>query len=144
MLATQRANDLYADLAGKPRLNYGSIIPAAPQPRQSKPRASGGVLERDVLRQIVKALRSHPSVSSVERNQSGLFRDGERYIRVGTVGKLDLTIYLTDGRYAEIEVKRPGGRATSAQAERIQRILSRGGLAGVASSVEQALQILGI
>lgn len=112
--------------------------------RVRKPRgtASGVPLERDVLKQIIRALRADPRVAMVERNQSGLFQDGNRYIRVGSRGKLDLTVLLTSGRYAEIEVKRPGRKPDPHQLERIEAIRKNGGIAGYATSPEQALELL--
>lgn len=114
-----------------------------PLPKKRGPRsASGKPLERNVLRAIIQALRLDPRVASVERNQSGVFREGDRFIRVGTRGKLDLTCYLKDGRYIEIEVKRPGGKPKPHQAARIEQIRQAGGLAGYATSPEEALALL--
>jgi hypothetical protein len=99
-------------------------------------------LERDVLKAIVQALRLDRRVARVERNQSGVFQDGNRYIRVGVRGKLDLTVYLKTGRFIEIEVKRPGGKPEPHQQKRIDDIRAAGGLAGYATSVEEALELL--
>lgn len=98
--------------------------------------------EASVLKAIIDALRTHPKVASVERNQSGVFREGERWIRVGSKGKLDLTVYLRDGRYMELEVKRPGEKLSDHQIERIRKIRQGGGLADWARSVEQARAII--
>ena len=99
-------------------------------------------LEREVLKAVTKALRADPRVARVERNQSGTFREGERWIKVGTRGKLDLTVYLKSGRYMEIEVKRPGGKPDPRQALRIEAIKREGGLAGWCWSAESALALL--
>lgn len=106
--------------------------------------ASGKPLERDVLKAVIQALRMDKRVASVERNQSGVFQDGNRFVRVGTKGKLDLTIYLRDGRYIEAEVKRaPDVKLLSeAQQLRISQIRGAGGLAGWCWSVESALALL--
>ena len=109
---------------------------------QAARRPSGKVLERDVLKGIVKALSLHRLVARVERNQSGVFREGERFVRVGSKGKADLTVYLKDGRYAEIEVKSPTGRITDAQWKRVYAIRAAGGLAGIARCVEDAFGII--
>lgn len=99
--------------------------------------------ERDVLREVVRVLRSDHRVSRVERNQSGVFQDGNRYIRVGVRGKLDLTVYLKSGRFAEIEVKRDAKtKPEPHQAARIDQIKRDGGIAGWAWSAESALAIL--
>lgn len=101
-------------------------------------------LEKHVLADVLQALRQDPRVALVERSQSGLFQDGNRYIRVGTPGKLDITIMLAGGsaRYGEIEVKRPGQRPDERQANRIAYIVKHGGIAGYATSAEEALALL--
>lgn len=110
------------------------------RPVDGKPAAP---YERDVLVQIIKALRADPRVARVERNQSGVFQDGNRYIRVGVRGKLDLTVYLRTGRFAEIEVKRDAKtKPEPHQLERIAQIKGEGGIAGWAWSAESALAIL--
>lgn len=114
----------------------------APKRVQRAPGSDGRPLERDVLKAIIKALRADPRVAMVERNQSGVFQEGNRFIRVGSRGKLDLTVLLISGRYAEIEVKRPGRKPDPRQAERIAAIRSNGGIAGYATSVTEALEIL--
>lgn len=97
-----------------------------------------------MLRAVMQALRMHPSVASVERNQSGVFQEGNRVIRIGSRGKLDLTVYLRDGRYIEIEVKRsPDVKLLSAaQLERIRSIRANHGLAGWCWSVESAIALI--
>ena len=114
-----------------------------PLRQRSTPGADGRPLERDVLKAIIQALRLDRRVASVERNQSGVFQDGSRYIRVGSKGKLDLTVYLKDGRYAEIEVKRdPHTKPEEHQFQRIEHIKRSGGIAGWCWSIESALAIL--
>lgn len=103
---------------------------------------SGKRLEKHVLADIIRVLRVDPRVAKVERNQSGVFKDGNRTIKVGSRGKLDLTVYLVGGRFAEIEVKRPGGRPDERQAARIASIRASGGIAGFATSAESALALL--
>lgn len=145
-LAAKRALDFYADSFGKPRLEIH-----IPEKRERKPRPMRGVdidavhrkpLESQVLKAIVQRLRLDPRVASVERNQSGVFREGNRFIRVGTRGKLDLTVYLRDGRYCEIEVKRHGRKPEPHQQARIDSIRAAGGIAGYATTPEEALAIL--
>lgn len=99
-------------------------------------------LERDVLRAVLAALRLDPRVARVERSQSGVFKEGERYVRVGERGKLDITGMLKGGRYFEIECKRPGAKPDPRQAERIQQIKAQGGISGYCWSVESALALL--
>lgn len=132
--------DFMADGAGKPRI----AIDIPPPPKRRAPaRASGKPLERHVLKAVTQALRYDKRVLRVERNQSGVFQEGERYVRVGSRGKLDLTVYLKSGRYAEIEVKRDERtKPAPHQQQRIDEIKSGGGLAGWCWSAESALAIL--
>lgn len=101
-----------------------------------------GRLEKHVLADVLQALRQDPRVALVERTQSGLFQDNDRYIRVGTPGKLDITLMLIGGRYGEIEVKRPGNNPDERQQRRIDAIRRNGGIAGCATSAEEALALL--
>jgi len=115
-----------------------------PLRKRSSPGADGKPLEKHVLKAVMDALRLDKRVARVERNQSGVFQDGNRFIRVGSRGKLDLTCYLLDGRYIEIEVKRAPNASLlrDAQRKRIQAIKSAGGLAGWCWSVESAIALL--
>ena len=114
-----------------------------PMRQRSTPGADGRPLERDVLKAIIQALRLDPRVARVERNQSGVFQDDERYIRVGTPGKLDLTVYLKSGRFAELEVKRDERtKPDERQLQRIEHIIRSGGIAGWCWSIESALALL--
>lgn len=114
-----------------------------PLRQRSSPGADGRPLERDVLKTVIDALRWDKRVASVARNQSGVFQDGERYIRVGTKGKLDLTVYLRSGRFAEIEVKRDARtKPDERQLQRIEHIRRDGGIAGWCWDAPSALAIL--
>jgi hypothetical protein len=140
------ACDFYAAAGDKPP-RESVMLNALPPKRHRVKRPVDGKpaapYERDVLVQIIKALRADPRVAGVERNQSGVFQDGNRYIRVGVRGKLDLTVYLKTGRFAEIEVKRDAKtKPDPHQIERISTIKAEGGIAGWAWSAESALAIL--
>lgn len=135
----------YAKGAGKPPPPKPALLVAMEErAARRRPRsASGRPLERDVLKAVIQALKLDRRVSSVERNQSGVFQDGERYIRVGTRGKLDLTVYLKDGRYAELEVKRDARtKPEEHQLRRIEAIRRDGGIAGWCYDVPSALAVL--
>lgn len=140
LIRNKASLDFLADMAGKPRL----AIEIPPPPKRRAPaRASGKPLERHVLKAVTQALRYDQRVLRVERNQSGLFQDGHRYVRVGSPGKLDLTVYLKSGRYAEIEVKRDERtKPDERQRQRIDEIKRGGGIAGWCWSAESALAIL--
>lgn len=127
---------------------YASTSNREPQfqrelPKQRAPRKpSGKPLERDILRDIMDALRKHPAVATVQRRQSGVYQDGGRWIRVGVRGEADISGILKGGRAYAIEVKRPGRLPDERQTEFLNRIQAAGGVAGVASSVAEALQII--
>jgi hypothetical protein len=143
LLESRRGLEHYAILSGRPTPPEFRQIAVPPEPKKRKPAgANGKPLERDVLKRIIVALRADPRVALVQRNQSGVFQEGNRYIRVGSRGLLDLTVYLHGGRFAEIEVKRPGGKPEPHQAERIATIRANGGIAGYATSPAEALALL--
>lgn len=99
-------------------------------------------LEKHVLKAALKALRADPRVAFVNRQQSGLFADGDRHIRVGTPGLLDVNGMLVGGRYFELEAKRPGQKPDERQCLRIAFILKHGGVSGYFTSAEEALALL--
>jgi hypothetical protein len=114
-----------------------------PLRQRSTPGADGRPLERNVLKAVIKALRADPRVARVERNQSGVFLDGDRTITVGSKGKLDLTVFLTSGKYIEVEVKRDMKTLPKAhQWQRIKQIREAGGLAGWCWNVPSAIALL--
>lgn len=122
---------------------YGMAGHIQPVPEErAKRKPSGLPLERDILADILSALRRDPRIWIVERTQSGLFQDGDRMIRVGTKGKLDITGMLRGGKYYEIEVKRPGNKPDGYQSARIDNINRGGGAATWASSVATVMQWL--
>ena len=139
----RRANlSVIEALAGRAIPELRAITPPAPQPRIRRANGSDGrILEKHVLAAVIKYLRHHPKVASVQRNQSGVFMEGNRVIRVGFVGKLDLGGYLKGGRAYEIEVKRPGGKPSPAQAARIEKLRADGVLTGCVSSIEEAAEL---
>lgn len=130
----------YADAVGvKPMVQLA--VPKL-RTRSTTSKRSTIPLERDVLKAVLQALRYDPRVASVERQQSGVFLEGNRHIRVGTPGALDIKGMLKGGRMFEIECKRPGGKPDPRQAARIARIRADGGVAGYCWSVESALALL--
>jgi len=144
IIASNATHRAWGAFYGKPEVAEKLCEPV-PAERVRKPKAvstDAPPLEATVLKNVVRALRSDPRVASVERNQSGVFLEGDRLIRVGQPGKLDLTVYLRNGRYIEIEVKRPGGKPKPHQAERIAEIRAKGGMAGYCWSAESALALL--
>ena len=150
IILTNKADAFYAAMAGKEPMFQREVKPK--RLARVKPETSLDIdaihrkrevpLEKKVLADVLHALRHDPRVAHVERTQSGLLQDGDRYIRVGFKGKLDITGFLQGGRYFEIECKRPGGKPDPRQAERIATIKANGGISGYCWSAESALALL--
>lgn len=109
------------------------------RPQDGKPAMP---LEKEVLADALEALRNDPRVWFADRRQSGVFQDGDRYIRVGTRGVLDVSGMLHGGRYFEIEAKRPGEKPDENQERRIANIRAGGGVSGYFTSSDEALGLL--
>ena len=139
LLSNKAAIDFLAAGADK-RYEFQVAIPKARKPRTRS--ASSTPLERDVLASALEALRLDRRVAFADRQQSGVFQDGDRYIRVGTPGKLDIVGMLKGGRYLELEAKRPGQKPDERQALRIAFVITGGGVSGYFTSVEEALALL--
>jgi len=142
---TLRANNaairFYAAASGQ------EPIQAVVKPKRTRIKRAGGrqptaPLERQVLKAVYSFLHHHPKVAFVDRRQSGVFMEGERMIRVGKPGVLDLSGMLKGGRYFEIEVKRPGQKPTELQWKRIDTVRGGGGIADVATCIEDVARIL--
>jgi len=111
----------------------GSLVAVQPRPP----------LERDVLKAVLAALRTHPRVAFVERMNSGAYKSAAgHYVRYGFVGCPDIIGMLRDGRFLAVEVKRPGGNPTGDQVEFLGVVARWHGVAFVAwgeSDVARAL-----
>ncbi|HZM36005.1 MAG TPA: hypothetical protein VFC18_16105 [Burkholderiales bacterium] len=99
-------------------------------------------LEKHVLKAALKALRADPRVAFADRQQSGVFTEGERVIRVGAPGKLDVVGMLKSGQYIELEAKRPGQKPDARQSMRIAFIREHGGISGYFTSAAEAIALL--
>lgn len=91
-------------------------------------------LEKTIVTAIVKALKAH-GVKWCLKTHGGQYQ---------SAGIPDiLTIAPDTGRLIGIEVKRPKiGRLTELQAAQLRRIEEAGGVAGVATDVDSALELL--
>jgi len=58
------------------------------------------------------------------------------------VGSSDIVGIAPDGRFLAIEVKTPTGRPTKEQLRFIEAVRNAGGIAGIARSVDEALQLI--
>lgn len=120
-------------------------LPVPPKRERIKRPADGRPvypLEKEVLSDVLQALRNDPRIHIVDRRQSGVFQDGDRFIRVGQRGVLDISGMLRGGRYFEIECKRQGEKPDERQQARIEHVLKGGGVSGYCWSVETALALI--
>lgn len=78
------------------------------------------------------------------RNNTGAFQDKTgRMVRYGVGGRggPDLWVICSDGIVGAIEVKTPTGRVRPEQTAFLEMVRSKGGRAGIARSVDDALKI---
>ena len=111
--------------------------------------------EADVQTAVLQVLAYHPRVAWVCRQNTGAAklpgRGGEQLVRFGQPGQPDITGQMKDGRRLDVEVKREGWRPPRSgrelakwelQRSWLLRTLEHGGVAGVARSVDEAIQIV--
>lgn len=105
--------------------------------------------EKEIQTAILQALKLRKDVIFAGRFNRGTAVDRDqwghtRYTQFNTVkGFPDIHGLLVGGRAFYIEVKRPGsGRESTDQRAFLDKVLGAGALAGVAHSVEEAMQIL--
>lgn len=101
--------------------------------------------EKQLQKQIIEILNL--TGHKVWMTNSGMIRTGEnnRIVKVGFKGLSDIIgLRKSDGKFIAIEVKLPKRRknVTIYQEQFIKSIKILGGLAGVATSAEEALQII--
>jgi hypothetical protein len=142
-----RAHDFYAgamppDKAAEYRERFVTKIPPKRQYIKRSDGTPAHPLEKEVLADALQALRNDPRVWIVDRQQSGVFQDGERYIRVGRKGHLDIKGMLHGGQYFELEAKRPGEKPDENQVARIEYVRKGGGISGWFTTAVEALALL--
>lgn len=103
------------------------------------------VSESEVVKQVKSIIKS--TGLKLQRINTGCFVIGsganKRFIKTAEAGTCDFEGYDNHGRFCAIECKRPvGGRLSPAQQERIEDINNKGGVAFVAKSGEEALELL--
>ena len=146
---TRRA---WTDFAATAHVQPALIAADVQQPRRNKNRGTrqAGPLEKDIQKIILEALKLHPMVADIERINimAGkiLRKDGTagRFIRSMKRGHADLEGLAKDGRKIAIEVKRPQTRnnVSDEQRDYLDMVKSNGGYAGIATSVQDAFQIM--
>jgi hypothetical protein len=95
--------------------------------------------EAAALLEVLKALRCHPAVAWVERQNSGAARVGQRFIRFGWPGCADILGQLRDGRFLAVEVKAPKGKLRDEQRIFLDRVAAAGGVAFMARNCRDVL-----
>jgi hypothetical protein len=91
--------------------------------------------ERDTQRAVIAYLKLAGVIPL--RVNSGATKVGNRFIRFNSEpGCSDIIACLPDGRFAAIEVKRPGKKPTIEQLSFLQAVEKGNGLAWVVQSVE--------
>jgi hypothetical protein len=98
--------------------------------------------EAAALREVLMALKSHPAVAWVERQNTGAFKQEGRFIRFGWRGCSDLLGQLKDGRLLAVEVKSKTGCIRPEQADFIERVRGFGGMAFVARNCRDVFEAL--
>lgn len=98
--------------------------------------------EQSIQKQIMVALSN--AGCTIFRNNVGAVTVDGRFIRygVGGNGGSDLIGLTPCGKFLAVEVKNKKGRASKAQLDFIAHINSVGGIAGIARSVDDALNLL--
>lgn len=97
--------------------------------------------ERDIQAQVIQYLKL--AGCRVIRVNSGATVVGKRFIRFNSeAGCSDLIVCLPDGKFAAVEVKRPGNKATPEQISFIESIQRCNGYAWVVQSVEMVRELL--
>ena len=104
---------------------------------------AGAVKEIDVQCGIVEYLQRIRHVYCWRQNTGGFMRDGHFY-RFGIKGMADiLGVLYPTGRILAIEVKRPGEKPTAEQQRFLDDVNGSGGLAFVATSVQDVIDRVG-
>ena len=104
-------------------------------------RLKNEILEREIVQQVKQIIGL--TGIKLQRINTGSFYSGGRYIKSCETGTCDFEGYDKHGRFVAIECKRPsGGKVSPEQQLRINDINSKGGLAFIATSGEQALETL--
>jgi len=98
--------------------------------------------EANIQKEIMLALSQ--AGCTIFRNNTGAYRDGDRFIRYGVGGKggSDLLGISYSGRFLAVEVKTAKGKPTNDQINFINVVKSKNGIAFVARSAEEAVRLL--
>ena len=115
-------------------------------PRGRKKRNGGhstGILERDIQKSILDYLQADYRVVFSRRFNAGTIYIDGRAMKMGERGDSDIIGMLFDGRFLAIEVKRPGEVPTPEQHAFLNMVNDNGGVAFIATSVEDVQEWFG-
>ena len=103
--------------------------------------------ENSITNAILTYLNCQPNTFAWRNNTTGIYDSRKKCYRARTgkyniKGVADILGITNDGRFIAIEVKRPGGRASREQQYYLSRIKALGGIAGIATSVIEAKELL--
>lgn len=98
--------------------------------------------ESDIQRLIMLALSEAGCL--IWRNNTGVLKNAAGIpIKFGLcVGSSDLIGLTPTGRFLAVEIKTPTGKPTPEQTRFLEAVRARGGIAGIARSPEEALDLL--
>lgn len=98
--------------------------------------------ESDIQRLIMLALSEAGCL--IWRNNTGALKNAAGIpIKFGLcVGSSDLIGLTPTGRFLAVEIKTPTGKPTPEQTRFLEAVRARGGIAGIARSPEEALDLL--
>lgn len=95
-------------------------------------------LEKEIQNSILEYLH-FKGIFCWKEHSSGIMIDGgKRYMPLGLRGKADI-LGVYKGRFLAIEVKRPHGRLSAEQEAFLSQIEANGGLAFVATSIDDVI-----
>jgi len=138
---------------GAPRV----VLDMPSEPKQRAPRVATGKVEADVQAEVIAYLNERPDCRAVTRTNSGVMKEGERYIRMATVyGKQngmrmrlsDVQCVLTPlGRKVVIECKhplwkRPSNPREHEQAAYLECVREAGGIGIFATCLQDVINAL--
>ena len=100
-------------------------------------------MSKEPTQHVIRALRKHPQVHMVWRQNSGVFKNPDgNHFRFGTPGMADVGGVLKDGAYFAIECKSKGDKPNDNQDKWLAYLARNGNVCGVAWSVQDALNII--
>ena len=101
------------------------------------------ITEHAIQLQIIEYLKLQFPAFYCWRNNSGAYQTQKgHYVQFGKKGSADIIGISPDGRFVALEVKKPGEKPKEHQKEFLEEILTRGGIAGVVTSIEDVKLLL--